>query len=97
MKRYFFVVQCGDNEYDDFRGKLLPSDSHASDYAARVVRELRESGAFCDPDLTMIVKDIDRGIILQCPFEGFPAVEPGHGGSDDGVRAGLELDASGIA
>lgn len=90
VKRYFFVVQWPDREYDDFRGTLLPSDDHAGDYAARIIRELKESGAYDDPDLTMVVKDFDRKIILRRPFERLPAIEPHHAGADDDVGAGGE-------
>jgi hypothetical protein len=54
--------------HDDRRGTLLPNDDAALTYAKRIVRELKESGGYDNPDLKMIVKNSDGEVIHLIPF-----------------------------
>ena len=67
MPRYFFIVAYSDREFDDPDGTLLPGDEAAIDYARRLAEELREDRQPGEPDMTMIVKNVDRVVIYSAP------------------------------
>lgn len=66
--RYFFVIQWPDRQYDDRRGTLFSSGIAAVEYAQRIIRELKETGGYDDPDLKMIIKNEVGDIIHVIPF-----------------------------
>jgi hypothetical protein len=51
---------------------MTPSDNPvaaARRYAERVIRELKEGGAYDDPELPMVVSDGDGNEIFAVPFQ----------------------------
>jgi hypothetical protein len=67
VPRYFFIVAYSDREFDDPDGTLLPGDEAAIDYARRLAEELREDRQPGEPDMTMIVKNVDGVVIYSAP------------------------------
>ena len=67
MPRYFFIVAYPDREFDDPDGALLPGDEAAIDHARRLVEELREGRQPGEPDMTMIVKNVEGVVIYSAP------------------------------
>ena len=67
VPRYFFIVAYPDREFDDPDGTLLPGDEAAIDYARRLAEELREDRQPGEPDMTMIVKNVDGVVIYSAP------------------------------
>ena len=68
MQRYFFVIEGDGYSHEDERGTRFASFDAACAYAARVIRELKESGAYDDPGLTMVVKNASGQVLLSIPF-----------------------------
>ena len=68
MPRYYFIIQFRDRRHDDPSGTSLPDHGAAQAYALRVIRELKDSGGYDDPDVTMIVKDASGREIFSIPF-----------------------------
>jgi hypothetical protein len=69
LPRYYFVIQWPDREHGDNHGTVLPDDAAARNYAERVIRELKESGGYDDPGLSMIVRNEAGKQIFVIPFE----------------------------
>ena len=67
-QRYFFGLRWSDHEEDDPNGTLLPDNAAALNYADRLVRELKESNIYNDPNLMVIVRDGMKRIVLSIPF-----------------------------
>ena len=67
VPRYFFIVAYSDREFDDPDGTLLPGDEAAIDYTRRLAEELREDRQPGEPDMTMIVKNVDGVVIYSAP------------------------------
>jgi hypothetical protein len=68
LRRYFFVIEWPDRKHEDLFGTLFSSDRDARDYAARVIRELKEAGEYDDPGLIMVVENAKREPIFTIPF-----------------------------
>jgi hypothetical protein len=65
--RYFFIVAYSDREFDDPDGTLFAGDEAAIDYARRSAEELREDREPGEPDMTMIIKNVDGVVIYSAP------------------------------
>ncbi len=65
---YFFVIQWPDRQHDDRYGILLLSDADALAYANRIIRELKETTGFDDPELKMVVRNANDDVIHIIPF-----------------------------
>jgi hypothetical protein len=64
---YFDVLSYG--EKHDYRGRTLMADDEAAlDYARRLIRDLRETGGYDDPALTLIVRNSVGQTVFSIPF-----------------------------
>ena len=64
---YFDVLSYG--EKHDYRGRTLMADDDAAlDYARRLIRDLRETGGYDDPALTLIVRNAVGQTVFSIPF-----------------------------
>jgi hypothetical protein len=69
MNRYFFILKWPDREHGDPMGVDMPNDYAAFDYAQRVIRELKEAGAYEDDiGLTLMVRNGTDKTIFAIPF-----------------------------
>jgi hypothetical protein len=53
-------VKWPNREYDDPEGAVLQDEEEARRFAARIIRELKESGGYDESDVFIVVRD-DRG------------------------------------
>jgi hypothetical protein len=77
QSRYFFDLD-GPDEDDNCTGgdgTRLPNDDAALDYANRVIKELKETGAYNDPAWHMVVKDENGDIVFRIPFRDVPSAK----------------------
>jgi hypothetical protein len=69
MQRYFFVIQCpNQEENDDECGTRLPNEVAARGLAEQIIRELKEAGGYDGPGFIMIVKDTRGKTVFAIPF-----------------------------
>ncbi len=71
MPGYFFIVEGpdrGDSVGDDPTGAIIPTDETALDDAQRIIRELKNAGAYSDPALMMVAKSDTRRTVFAIPF-----------------------------
>lgn len=66
--RFYFIVSGPDWAHDGPDGTALPNNDAAIAFARRIIRELRESGGYDDPALTLIVKDRSKKVVAVIPF-----------------------------
>jgi hypothetical protein len=69
VPRYFFIIAYPDREFDDPDGTLLPGDEAVIDYAQRLAKELRGDRQPGEPDMTMIVKNVEGVVIYSTPVK----------------------------
>jgi hypothetical protein len=67
VNSYFFDIRDGETHYDRGR-KLMPNDEAALAYARRIIRELRDTGGYDDPALTLIVRNATGRTLFSIPF-----------------------------
>jgi hypothetical protein len=67
MFPYYFDVRDGEH-HDDRGGRLMPNDEAALAHARRIIRELRASGGYDDPALTLIVRNSAGKTLFSIPF-----------------------------
>jgi hypothetical protein len=67
MQTYYFDVRDGER-YQDRGGEPMPSDEAALALASRIIRELRQSGGYDDPGLTLIVRNASGKTLFTIPF-----------------------------
>jgi hypothetical protein len=65
--RAIFHCRVPDREFDDPDGTLFAGDEAAIDYARRSAEELREDREPGEPDMTMIIKNVDGVVIYSAP------------------------------
>ena len=65
---YFFVIRWAGEENDDPPGASYPSDAEARTHAHSVIRELKASGGYDEPGLTIIVKNDAGESVFTIPF-----------------------------
>jgi len=68
MPQYFFKIRGAEHAYNDDIGVPFDDDAAALDYACRIVRELRASGGYDDPQLVVDVTNEVGGRVLSVPF-----------------------------
>jgi hypothetical protein len=68
MPRYFFSIKWPDNEHADVEGTVFQNDYDALEYARRLIRELKEGGAYHDPEVLMIVTDNAGRLVFTLSF-----------------------------
>lgn len=69
MSRYFFVIRWLDGrQHDDVDGAMWPNDADARKYAERIIRELKASGGYDDPGLTMVVQNAEGETVFEVSF-----------------------------
>ena len=71
MPKYFFIVEGSghaDGRGDDPDGTVFPTDAAALGYAQRIIRELRDAGAYRDPGLMTVVKSETGRTVFAIPF-----------------------------
>jgi hypothetical protein len=68
MRPYFFDVSSYGEHHDARGGKLMPDDGAALDHAMGIISELRNSGGYDDPALTMVVRNAAGKTIFAIPF-----------------------------
>ncbi len=66
--RYYFHVDGPGENCADQCGALLPSDDAAFEHAARIIRELKESGDYDDPGYIMVVRYLGGEVVFSIPF-----------------------------
>ena len=67
MPQYFFTVQGSESEATE-RTAELNDDAAALAYACEIARELMQSFAGADRNLTVKVRDETRPMVLSIPF-----------------------------
>jgi len=67
VPRYFFFVAYPDREFDDPDGILLPGDEAAIDYARGLAEELARDRQPGEPEMMVIVKDVEGTVIYSEP------------------------------
>ena len=68
VRRYYFGLRWPGHEDDDANGMLLSDDAAALNYADRLIRQLKDAGGYSDPNLTVIVRDGMKRVVLSIPF-----------------------------
>jgi hypothetical protein len=68
MPRYHFVVKWPDREHDDPEGAVLQDEEEARRFAVRIIRELKESGGYHEPDVFIVVRDDQGKEVLTLSF-----------------------------
>ncbi len=68
LSPYYFDVRSY-GEKHDYRGRTLMADDDAAlDYARCLIRDLRETGGYDDPALTLIVRNSAGETVFAIPF-----------------------------
>ena len=68
VRRYYFGLRWSDHEDDDANGTLLSDEAAALNYADRLIRQLKDASGYSDPNLTVIVRDEMKQVVLWIPF-----------------------------
>ena len=68
MPQYYFTIRWSDHEDNDEHGTPLKDNAAALDHACRMVRELRASGGYDDPELVVEVRNELHQMVLSVPF-----------------------------
>jgi hypothetical protein len=70
LPRYHFVLTCRNRvrEYGDTEGTILQDEEEARSFAARGIRELKQAGEHDDPELCMMVKDVQGREVFALSF-----------------------------
>ena len=68
MPNYYFVVQWPDRTVNNPGWTILPDDAAATAYARRLIRELKLTGGYDNPDLTLLIQNAERQTIASIPF-----------------------------
>jgi hypothetical protein len=74
VPRYHFVVKWLDRERDDPEGTVLQDEEEARRFATRIIRELKESGGYDEPDAFIVVRDDLGKEVFTLSFPGPPLI-----------------------
>jgi uncharacterized protein DUF6894 len=72
VPRYHFVVKWPDRERGDPGGTVLQDEEEARRFAARIIRGLKESGGYHEPDVFIVVRHDQGKEVLTLSFPGLP-------------------------
>jgi hypothetical protein len=68
LPEYVFTIRSGERVHGPPRKASFDDDTAAIGHACELVRKLRKSGGYDDPNLVVRIKDERRSVAFSIPF-----------------------------